>query len=203
MNIMCPNCQSCFAVDAEHLPAPKFNTAHNRFGWKFECGHCDTQWWNVLEHSAPNTYHNPVTHTAPTPYHQRMDQPSVASSPFNNGRRYVPRHANAMHVNEAGQRLAHSYTPSAEPAPVAAPPSPPSVKPKPHMPLRLTLDGRIHPLKRPRNKALRYGGGLVVMLSAVGLTYYLFPHFLPSLSVPMWPDLWSNVWSKLSGYFSR
>lgn len=45
MHIHCPNCQSSFDVSPERIPSPKFNTAYSSFGWKFECGNCDSQWW--------------------------------------------------------------------------------------------------------------------------------------------------------------
>lgn len=47
--IQCPNCKSAFELHLSHLPPPKFNNMHSGFGWKFECAHCDSQWWVALK----------------------------------------------------------------------------------------------------------------------------------------------------------
>lgn len=48
MHIHCPNCKASFTIESGKLPSPKFNSSLQSYGWKFECGQCDTQWWVCL-----------------------------------------------------------------------------------------------------------------------------------------------------------
>ncbi len=52
MNVNCPNCKRAYELIPAKMPAPKFNGVYDSWGWKFECGQCDTQWWLKLVYAA-------------------------------------------------------------------------------------------------------------------------------------------------------
>ncbi len=68
MQIICPNCRSVYVVNQQALPAPKFNAHQKAFGWKFECGHCDTHWWVTLH------YANDANHRSSLPISQAVNK---------------------------------------------------------------------------------------------------------------------------------
>ncbi len=75
MHIHCPNCKASFTVESGKLPTPKFNTSLQAFGWKFECGQCDTQWWVCLSPSSSNQVSIPTfvkKDTKPSPLLQDL-----------------------------------------------------------------------------------------------------------------------------------
>ncbi|MBA4249138.1 MAG: hypothetical protein C0432_00245 [Candidatus Puniceispirillum sp.] len=75
MHIHCPNCKASFTVESGKLPTPKFNTSLQAFGWKFECGQCDTQWWICLSPSSADQASAPTLvkkETKPSPLLQDL-----------------------------------------------------------------------------------------------------------------------------------
>lgn len=100
MHVQCPNCQASFRVTQDRLPTPKFNGDQSSYGWKFECGHCDTKWWVGLAphdltkatsprsarfapmHAYQNSaisYAPPYSTTYPESYPQSITPPPFAS----------------------------------------------------------------------------------------------------------------------------
>ncbi|MES2253393.1 MAG: hypothetical protein V4482_06925 [Pseudomonadota bacterium] len=48
MKINCPHCQCAYDLEPIKMPSPKYNEMQESWGWKFECGACDYQWWLKL-----------------------------------------------------------------------------------------------------------------------------------------------------------
>jgi len=48
VKIKCPHCQCAYDLEPTKMPSPKYNEMHESWGWKFECGACDYQWWLKL-----------------------------------------------------------------------------------------------------------------------------------------------------------
>ena len=48
MKINCPHCHCAYDLEPVKMPAPKYNAMQESWGWKFECGACDHQWWLKL-----------------------------------------------------------------------------------------------------------------------------------------------------------
>lgn len=61
MHIHCPNCKASFTVESGKLPTPKYNGSLQTYGWKFECGQCDTQWWVCLTPTSSEHVSSPMS----------------------------------------------------------------------------------------------------------------------------------------------